>query len=134
MRYRGMLGKNVLLSTIAVSGGLLLKARRRIGSGLLGRSRGRPFVVEINRTPEDLPSEPSAWPAPLSGLAERAHVYLDPTPGRPTMSLRATPRKTRDDIHKVVRETKQLLETGEVLQSPATSGAEAPTTTGGGRR
>ena len=133
MRYRSLLTKNALLTVVAVSGGLLLKARRRIGSGLLGRSRGRPVVVEINRTPGDLPSEPSAWPEPLSGLAERAHVDLDPTPGRPTMSLRATPRKTRDDIHQAVRETKQLLETGEVLRSPATSGSEAATTAGRGR-
>lgn len=134
MRYRGMLGKNTLLTAVAVSGGLLLKGRRRLESGLLGRARGRPVVVEINRTPEDLPSEEVGWPEPLAGLAERAHVYLDPTPGRPTMSLRATPRKTRDDIRRAVRETKQLLETGEVLRSPATSDPEAVAGTGGGRR
>jgi hypothetical protein len=134
MRYRGMLGKNGLLTGVAVSGGLLLKGRRRIGSGLLGRARGRPVVVEINRTPADLPSERSAWPEPLSGLAERAHVYLDPTPGRPTMSLRATPRKTRDDIRRAVRETKQLLETGEVLRSPAIAEPEAASGRRGGWR
>jgi hypothetical protein len=124
MRYRELLRKNGPLTLFAVSGVGVLRALRYAERAGLRRSRSqdRTYVVEINRDAGELPIDPSRWPAALTALAQHADVRIQRTPGRPTMCLSATARSGSGgggDLGRRVRETKQILETGEVLRSPA---------------
>lgn len=149
MRYRELIRKNAPLTLFATSGTMVLQALRRAERVGLGRIRPREriYTVEINKTAEEIPTEASRWPAALTALAvETVDVRVDPTPGRNTMRLRATSRPGHGgrrghnghadnavlgDLGRRVRETKQLLETGEVLRSPAVPSGDG---TAGDRR
>jgi len=132
MRYREILRKNGPLTLFAMSGVGVLRAMHRAeqaGPKWARPRHGRTYVVEINRGADELPGDPALWPAPLSELAEDADVRIAPTPGRNTTCLRITDQSGSGmaDLGRRVRETKQLLETGEVLVSPAVlSGQAAP--------
>lgn len=121
MRYRELLRKNGPLTLFAVSGvGVLRALRYAERAGLRRpRSQDRTYIVEINRDASELPTDSSRWPAALTALAQHADVRLERTPGRPTMCLSATARSGSGDLGRRVREAKQILETGEVLRSPA---------------
>jgi hypothetical protein len=125
MRYRELLHKNAPLTLFAMSGVGALRALRRVervGPKWARPHRGGTYVAEINRGAEELSADPAQWPPVLTELAEHADVRVEPTLVRPTMRLRVTARG-RDgdpgDLGRRVRQAKQLLETGEVLVSPA---------------
>lgn len=122
MRYRELLHKNAPLTLFAISGVGVLRAMRRTGRA--GPKWARPhrsgtYLAEINRGAEELPTDPAQWPPALTELAEHAEVRVEPTLVRPTMCLRVTARDGEGDLGRQVRQVKQLLETGEVLVSPA---------------
>ena len=122
MRYQELIRKNGPLTLVAMSGLAVLQALRqaeRSGGRSRVRRRDRTYTVEINRDADSFPTDASQWPAPLTALAvEVVDVQVDPTPGRQSLRLRATGRPGCADLGRRVRETKQLLETGEVLRSP----------------
>lgn len=122
MRYRELIRKNVPLTLFAMCGVAVLQAMRhaeKVGVKQV-RPRDGTCTVEINRDPASFPADAAQWPAPLTALAVQVvDVSIDPTPGRNTLRLRATARPGQGDLGRRVRETKQLLETGEVLRSPA---------------
>ncbi|NUR31492.1 MAG: hypothetical protein HOV83_37580 [Catenulispora sp.] len=122
MRYRELLHKNAPLTLFAMSGVGVLRALRhveRTGPKWARPHRGGTYVAEINRGAEELSADPTQWPPVLTELAEHAEVRVEPTLVRPTMCLRVTARGGEGDLGRQVREAKQLLETGEVLASPA---------------
>jgi hypothetical protein len=128
MRYLELIRKNGPLTLFAVSGVAVLRALRhaeQAGLKPLGR-RGGTYTVEINRDPDSLPTDAAQWPAALTALAvEVVDVQVDPIPGRHTTRLRATARDGYGDLGRRVRETKQILETGEILRSPAVPDRDA---------
>jgi hypothetical protein len=138
MRYRELVRMNGPLTLFAVSGLGVLRALRYAERAGLRRARPHDgtYVVEINRGADELPTDPARWPAALTTLAQHADVRLQRTPGRPTMCLSATARSGQDgraDLGRRVRETKQILETGEVLRCPAAPSASDDEAAGDGR-
>jgi len=77
-------------------------------------------------------------PRPLQGLEDRIEVRYRAAPGDRGVELSARPRpgadsvqELRGEIRKALRESKQLIETGEILQSlPRPEGHRPATPTG----
>lgn len=102
----------------------------------------RGLVVTINRPPEEVAPQ-GRLPAPLSDVAESLEVEVRAAPGDRGTELAARPRPpadtgapgrslpTRDKLRLTLRQTKQLVETGELLAvEPQPEGRRSPTPSG----
>ena len=125
-----------------VGAGVLVVRRmttRQVGDGAARVARDRWHSVTVNRPPEEVAPE-GRLPEPLAGLGDAVEVRLRPAPGGRGTELAARLRDgapagpgaavariagkdPRQEVRAALRQSKQLLETGEVL-----SPDEPPTT------
>jgi hypothetical protein len=118
-----------------VGAGVLVARRmtvRQLGNGAAGQARDRWHTVTINRPPEEVATD-GRLPGPLAELSDTVEVQIRPAPGgRGTevaarlrsgaapsglggIAARVTGSDPRQQVRSALRQTKQLLETGEVL-------------------
>jgi hypothetical protein len=126
--------------TDAVARRLRSVARRHGAlSGWTHEEARRWLVVTINRPPEEVALQ-GRLPSPLSDLAGSLEVEVRPAPGDRGTELAVRPRQlvddaehplpSRDDVRLALRQTKQLVETGELLAvEPQPEGRRSPTLT-----
>lgn len=140
---------NRLIRTAALAGaGVGVVAVRRVmrwtpTAGALRPPTDRWWVVTVNRRQEDV-AEHNTWPAPLADLGDAVEIELrnapagkgteiavrprDPQAASTGLGARITGKSTPQAIRSALRKTKQLLETGEVLQAdPQPHGQRKPT-------
>lgn len=123
------------LRTVAV------RTRRRLQTGSADAESDRRWnVVTIDATPEEV--MPGGQPPPmLADLGDAVEVDVRPAPGGRGTELQArltrhvtvspTAEVTQGSLRQVLRQTKQLFEVGEVLQSlPRPEGKRSPTPAG----
>ena len=77
------------------------------------------LAVTVNRPPQEIPTE-DGLPGPLADLGDGVEVRIQPAPADKGTEISALPRGSsskdyRQKVRKALRETKQILETGEVL-------------------
>jgi hypothetical protein len=78
----------------------------------------------------------AALPAPLQKLSDRVEVRFRAAPGDRGVEIAARPREgddedLRGEIRQALRDSKQLIETGEILRiTPRPEGERRPTPTG----
>ena len=117
-----------------VSAGVIAARRiatRQAGNGAAGQVPDRWHTVTVNRPPEEVAPE-GRLPEPLAGLGDAVEVRLRPAPGGRGTELAARLRDgapagpgaavariagkdPRQEVRAALRQSKQLLETGEVL-------------------
>jgi hypothetical protein len=114
-------------------------ASRQAGNRANGQAPDRWHSLTVNRPPEEVAPE-GRLPEPLAGLGDAVEVRLRPAPGGRGTELaarlrdgapagagaavaRAAGSDPRQQVRSALRQSKQLLETGEVLRSD-----EPPTT------
>jgi hypothetical protein len=129
---------NRTVSRVVVLAGVgagVLVARRmtmhQVGNGAARVARDRWHSVTVNRPPEEVAPE-GRLPEPLAGLGDAVEVRLRPAPrsrgtemaarlrdGAPAGPCGAVARiagkDPRQEVRAALRQSKQLLETGEVL-------------------
>ena len=125
-----------------VGAGVLVARRmtvRQLGNGVAGQARDRWHSLTVNRPPDEVAPE-GRLPDPLAELGDLVEVRLRPAPGGRGTELAARLRQyvpagagqaaarvagsdPRQDLRAALRQSKQLLETGEVLNPD-----EPPTT------
>jgi hypothetical protein len=136
----GWLARGAVLAA-AAGGGMaatrILRARRAPGGGSGDRQRWH--TLTVNLPPEEV-APGGRLPDPLARLGDTVDIEVRPAPadkgteiavklrdGEPSGAKGLTSRFTRDDprwpVRRALRETRSLLETGEVLLP------DAPTTT-----
>jgi hypothetical protein len=130
--------------TAARLAGNVVDSNAQTNGGTNGRSvqQDRWHAVTVNRTPEEVSSE-KPLPGPLTELGDKIEVQIRPAPGDkgteiaarvrgsvPSGPMGAYARLSNNDprqaLRKALRETKSLLETGEVLK-PDTRPSTKPT-------
>ena len=119
-----------------VSAGVIAARRiatRQEGNGAAGQVPDRWHTVTVNRPPEEVAPE-GRLPEPLAGLGDAVEVRIRPAPGgRGTevaarlregapaglgsVVARASGKDPRQDLRSALRQSRQLLETGEVLSA-----------------
>jgi hypothetical protein len=119
-----------------VGAGVLVVRRmttRQVGDGAARVARDRWHAVTVNRPPEEVAPD-GRLPEPLAGLGDAAEVRIRPAPGgRGTevaarlregapvgpggIVARASGNDPRQDLRSALRQSRQLLETGEVLRA-----------------
>jgi len=110
-----------------VVAGRAVAARRygRIPGSLRHAKLPEWLVTTVNAAPTGVVGPDGALPEPLARLGESVEVQIHPAPGDKGTELRVRPRppghgKSGPDewreLRVALRETKQVLETGEVLQ------------------
>ncbi|SEG56316.1 hypothetical protein SAMN04489712_106303 [Thermomonospora echinospora] len=123
----------------ALAAGVAVGVAKRLKARAVGKllyEDGRWFVVTVNCPPERL-SDP--LPEPLERLRDNVELRMSPAPGGRGTELAARPRNgvvagaldrirgddPRQAVRAALRETKSLIETGEVLRpdTPPTTGA-----------
>jgi hypothetical protein len=129
----------VAVAGTATAGAVAVVVGRGVRAGRSGRSGNREaLTVTVNRPPEAL-ADRDAWPAELQELAADGGISLEPAPGDRGTVLRLVPAAgesgsdgpDRARLRAALREVKQLIEVGEVLQlDPAPHGRRTPTPTG----
>ena len=77
------------------------------------------LAVTVNRPQQEIPTE-DGLPGPLADLGDGVEVRIQPAPADKGTEISARPRGSsgkdqRQKVRKALRETKQILETGEVL-------------------
>jgi hypothetical protein len=117
-----------------VGAGVLVVRRmttRQVGDGAARVARDRWHSVTVNRPPEEVAPE-GRLPEPLAGLGDAVEVRLRPAPGGRGTEMAARLRDgapagpsgavariagkdPRQEVRAALRQSKQLLETGEVL-------------------
>jgi hypothetical protein len=117
-----------------VGAGVIVARRivsRQAGNGAAGQVPDRWHTVTVNRPPEEVAPE-GRLPEPLATLGDAVEVRLRPAPGGRGTELAARLRQNvpagpaealaraagsdpRQDLRAALRQSKQLLETGEVL-------------------
>jgi hypothetical protein len=138
------------LAGIGVGAGVVAARRigavRRVAAGTHELPRNRWRVVTVNRSPQDVTPD-GKLPEPLARLGDRIDVQVRPAPGDKGTELAARLRgeepsgvtgaiarvrgdDPRQELRSALRESKQLLEVGEVLRSDAPEGTTKPTLTG----
>jgi hypothetical protein len=118
-----------------VSAGVLAVRRmttRQVGDGAARVARDRWHTVTINRPREEVAPD-GRLPEPLAALGDAVEVQVRPAPGNRGTELAARPRTgapsglgavvaraagadPRQDVRTALRQAKQLVETGEVLE------------------
>jgi hypothetical protein len=123
---------------LGVGAGVMV-LRRRLSSG---SGHNRWLAVTVNCGPDEVAPD-GKLPEPLHRLGEKAEVKVRPAPNAKGTEIMARPRQDpptgarevaarvrgddpRQDVRRALRETKSLLETGEVLR-PTTPGSDHPT-------
>jgi hypothetical protein len=89
------------------------------GESSADRKTDRWLAVTVNRPPQEVPTE-DVLPGPLADLGDGVEVRIQPAPADKGTEISARPRGAsskdyRQKVRKALRETKQILETGEVL-------------------
>jgi hypothetical protein len=97
------------------------------GGAVGGERADHWLVVTVNRPPQEVQAE-NDLPGPLAELGDEAEVRIRPAPADKGTEISARPRgsagglqarisgeDSRQKVRKALRETKQILETGEVL-------------------
>jgi hypothetical protein len=89
------------------------------GESSADRKTDRWLAVTVNRPPQEIPTE-DGLPGPLADLGDGVEVRIQPAPADKGTEISARPRGSsskdyRQKVRKALRETKQILETGEVL-------------------
>ena len=150
-----MKAKTLVIGGLVAAGGGALLLRRQTTARLAGNvvdssaqtnGRGvqqdRWHAVTVNRPPEEVSSE-KPLPGPLTELGDKIEVQIRPAPGDKGTEIAARVRGSvpsgplgtyarlsdndpRQALRKALRETKSLLETGEVLK-PDTRPSTKPT-------
>jgi hypothetical protein len=137
-----------LVSVLAGVGGAVrqqLRPTRSPADGQ-GESQGRWLVVTIDR-PSDEVAPGGQLPQPLADLGDRVEVQLRPAPGDRGTELAARSREAvpaagavaasvkgadlRQAIRSALRQSKQLVEVGEVLRVDPAPHGRRPATPGG---
>jgi hypothetical protein len=131
-----------IVALAGVSAGVIAARRiatRQAGNGAAGQVPDRWHTVTVNRPPEEVAPE-GPLPEPLAALDDAVEVRLRPAPGgrgtelavrlrdgAPAGAAAAVARVAgsdpRQQVRSALRQSKQLLETGEVLKPD-----ESPTT------
>jgi hypothetical protein len=110
-------------------------ASRRAGNGAAGQVPDRWHSVTVNRPPEEV-APGGRLPEPLAALGDAVEVRLRPAPGGRGTELAARLRRDvpagtaeaparvagsdpRQRLRSALRQSRQLLETGEVLEPDA---------------
>jgi len=120
-----------------VGAGVLVVRRmsaRQPSKGAAGRARDRWHTVTVNRPPEEVATD-GRLPGPLAELSDAVEVQIRPAPGgRGTevaarlrsgaapsglggIAARAAGNDPRQQVRSALRQSRQLLETGEVLRA-----------------
>jgi hypothetical protein len=124
-----------------VGAGVLVVRRmsaRQPSNGAAGQARDRWHTVTVNRPPEEVATD-GRLPGPLAELSDAVEVQIRPAPGGRGTEVAARLRgevpsgaaaaarvvgsDPRQDLRAALRQSRQLLETGEVLRAD-----EQPTT------
>jgi hypothetical protein len=89
---------------------------RQLGNGTTRQDRDRWHTLTINRPPEEIAPE-GRLSGPLAALGDGVEVRVRPAPGdRGTeVAARVTGNVSVQQLREALRETRQLAETGEVL-------------------
>ena len=92
---------------------------RPTGTAVGGERADHWLVVTVNRPPQEVQAG-NDLPGPLAGLGDGVEVRIRPAPADKGAEISARPRGPsgkdyRQKVRKALRETKQILETGEVL-------------------
>ena len=123
-----------IVALAGVSAGVIAARRiatRQAGNGTAGQVPDRWHTVTVNRPPEEVAPE-GRLPEPLAGLGDAVEVRVRLAPGGRGSELAARLRggapagvaeavarvagsDPRQDLRAALRQSKQLLETGEVL-------------------
>ncbi|MBI9116114.1 hypothetical protein [Sanguibacter suaedae] len=83
--------------------------------------------MTIDRPASEVPGPAASWPAPLARLADDVELRTNPAPGDRGTEVYAQRRADRTDptldgrIRGALRETRMILETGEILLGDAPS-------------
>jgi len=94
------------------------------GESSADRKTDRWLAVTVNRPPQEIPTQEipteDGLPGPLANLGDGVEVRIQPAPADKGTEISALPRGSsskdyRQKVRKALRETKQILETGEVL-------------------
>ena len=123
-------GVGAAAAAAGTAGALVGRAVR--GDGPAGRSgaRDRWHAVTVNLPPAEVGTAP---PGPLAALGDSVAVRIEPAPGGKGTELHArltggpnAPAEQERALRAALREAKQRLETGEVLE-PTRPGSTEPT-------
>jgi hypothetical protein len=90
---------------------------RQLGNGTARQDRDRWHTLTVNRPPEEIAPE-GRLSGPLAALGDGVEVRVRPAPGdRGTeVAARVTGNVSVRRLREALRETRQLAETGEVLE------------------
>lgn len=134
-----MHGKLIIIGgafAAAVVGKRALDARTKQASH---SDRSRWNAVTVDLSPDEI-APGGSYPQPLADLGDVVDIRMIPAPGRWGTELGARPkpgvsgisaRGLRQDVRRTLRQSKTLLETGEILRNePMPHGKRPPTPTG----
>jgi hypothetical protein len=127
-----------LLSAAGGVGGIIAALRRNLGEDRSSDpTRDRWHAVTVNRAPQDIQAD-GRLPEPLAALGDSIETRIRPAPGNKGTEIHARLREeppdevTDDDprhaLRRALRESKSLLEIGEVIE-PNVNRTTEPTLT-----